>query len=99
MARIRIFGQEMVATPIEQLDKDTWLMRAEQHTARTTVGTVIKVKRAEVIEMAAAEFPASNEGEKTDRAMAEERKTLPSPEQVIETARTAGTLPNPKQDA
>lgn len=76
MALVRWHGTTFTATPIRKIDDDTWLMRSQQHTARTAVGTEIKVKRNEVVEMGAAEMPATDGAADLEAAMAAERETL-----------------------
>lgn len=84
MARIRWHGQEFIADPVRQLENGNWIMTAREHGARFTVGTEIEVKPGEIVEMAAAEAPAADESQaKLEAAMAEERKTLPSVQELL----------------
>lgn len=77
MARVRLFGQSFNATPVRQLANGNWIMTAHAHTARCTPGSEIEVHPDEVIEMAAAETPATDDSQaQLEAAMAEERKTL-----------------------
>lgn len=83
MARVRMFGSEFTAEVLKDNGDGTFLMKAKQHTSRTTVGTEFSAKREEIIEMAAAEMPANDGSAALDTAMAEERKTLTPPAEVI----------------
>jgi len=99
MARVRFAGITLTADPVEQKANGKWLMRARSHTGRTSPGTMIEVEQGEILEMAAAEMPgyaplpedlhlgpipADKIGlAELEKAMAEERKTLPSPAELI----------------
>lgn len=101
MARIRWHNQEFTADPIRQLPNGNWLMRSKQHGARFTVGSEIEVKQSEVMEMAAAEMPPSEAESMAalELAMAEERKTLPTPAELIAKApKTVVRQPEPGDD-
>lgn len=88
MARIRWQGQEFRAEPVRQLPNGNWIMRAQSHGARFGIGTEIEVTPGEVLEMAAAESPADPTAglSQLEAAMATERETLPSPQQIIATS-------------
>jgi len=101
MARVRIFGTELTATPLREAHGG-WYMRAEQHTSRTAVGTEFFVRRSEIVSMdgeTVIKFgnPDASRGE-LEAAMAAERETLPKPAELIAKARKDGTVKNPKQD-
>ena len=99
MARVRLGSILLTADPVEQKPNGNWLMRARQHTARTSPGTLIEIASKDVIEMAAAEMPGSAPQpedlsigpvpeEKIDwasleKAMADERATLPTAAELI----------------
>jgi hypothetical protein len=57
MAQVRFAGSIIKARPLEQLATGDWLMEAQGHGPRFAVGTKIKVKKSEIVEMAAAEMP------------------------------------------
>jgi hypothetical protein len=88
MATIRIFGATVTADPVEQTPAGDWLMRVKQHTSRTAPGTVVLVKKSEIVEMAAAEMPVTSSDlapadpggslAELEAGMATERKTLPT---------------------
>jgi hypothetical protein len=77
MARVRLFGTEFNADPIEEREGG-WLMRSRAHTHRTAVGTVFFAATHEIVEMAAAEKPASAGAADIEAAMAQEREMLPT---------------------
>jgi hypothetical protein len=99
MARVRLAGITLTADPVEQKTNGKWLMRARMHTGRTSPGTIIEVDESDILEMAAAEMPgyapipndltigpipADKIGlAELEKGMAEERKTLPSPAELI----------------
>jgi hypothetical protein len=90
VARIRVFGTEMYADVVRDNGDGTYLMMARSHSARTVAGTQITVKKTEIIEMAAAEQPPTADGQAAlEAAMAAERKTLPSPAEIMATNREA----------
>lgn len=98
MARVRWHGTEFYADPVRQLPNGNWLMIAKQHGPRFTIGTEIEVMQAEVVEMAAAETPPSYAESiaALELAMAEERKALPSPQELIANApKTVVRKPEP----
>jgi hypothetical protein len=99
MARVRLAGITLTADPVEQKPNGKWMMRARSHTGRTSPGTMIEIDQSDIIEMAAAEMPgyAPMPNDLTigpipedrvgmaelEKAMAEERKTLPTPAELI----------------
>lgn len=85
MARIQWHGHTFTAKPIKELPDGGWLMEAQEHGARFTIGTKIKVQKREIIELASAEMPPSPDAglAQLEAAMAEERKTLPTPAEII----------------
>lgn len=84
MARIHWHGTVYSATPIEQLPNGDWLMTANDHGPRFTVGTTIQVKTADIESMDAAETPDPHGSlAAVEKAMAEERKTIPSVRDVL----------------
>jgi hypothetical protein len=88
MARVRMFGTEFLADLIEDLGNGTWKAVARAHTGRTAPGTQITVKQSEIVEASAAEMPPSSSEQSDGRneleaAMETERKTLPSPVDLI----------------
>jgi hypothetical protein len=84
MARIQWHGSNFIAQPIEQLPNGDWRMTALEHGARFTIGTVIIVQQSEILSMDAAEMPdpAASAGA-LEKAMADERKALPSVREVM----------------
>lgn len=91
MARVTWRGETFAARPIAQNADGSWLMEATQHTGRTAPGTHITVQPSEIV---AGTMPAAGQSDTTqpladngqaalDAAMAEERKTLPTPAQLI----------------
>lgn len=99
MARINWHGGAFIAKPIEQLPNSDWLMEAQQHGPRFTIGTKIIVKAKDVIEMAAAETPPDPTAGAAalDQAMADERKTLPSVADLLQQDRVTAQ-PKDKPD-
>lgn len=87
MARIRWQGAEYTATPLRQLDNGNWRMKVRQHGPRFSAGSEIEVKPAEIVEMGAAEAPADDGRAALEAAMAEERKNLPSVQELLAAAR------------
>lgn len=85
MALIRWQGFEFHAEPIKQLPNGNYVMRAMQHGPRFVPGTEVEVTQHEIIEMASAETPPTHaEGlAALEAAMAEERKTVPTPAELI----------------
>lgn len=79
MARVRWHGTEFRADPIRQLPNGNWLMEAREHGPRFSIGTEIEVRQGEIVEMAAAEMPASPDAglKELEAGMAKERETLP----------------------
>lgn len=88
MALVRWHGTEFTAEPIRQFDNGDWLMVAKQHGPRFSVGSEIRVKQSEIVEMASAETPMTEAESlaKLEASMAEERKLLPSPQELIANA-------------
>jgi len=105
MARVRLWGAEFSAEPIADNGDGTFTMRAMEHTARASAGTTIRVKKGEIVSMAAAETPPSpNESAAAlDKAMAAERETLPKPAELLaqfnadQTAKRVSVSPGPTQ--
>lgn len=94
MARVRMFGATFNADPIKDNGDGTWQMRSRAHTGRTAPGTVITVKQSEIEEMAAAEAPAGTNAPglaALEFGMAAERKTIPTPQELIAQHRAAAT--------
>jgi hypothetical protein len=93
VAQVKIFGTIVSADVVRQETNGEWLMRSRVHAARLSPGTQFLAKKNEIIQMDAAEVPGyapipSDLEEKLslaelERAMAEERKTLPSPAELI----------------
>ncbi len=104
MAIVLWHGHRFSATPIKQLPNGDWLMTANVHGPRFTPGSEIEVAPGEIVEMASAEVPsetlqhAFTTAIGLEAAMAEERKTLPTPQELIGQARAAGTIVNAKQE-
>lgn len=91
MARVTWNGETFLAKPIEQNPDGSWVMEALQHTGRTVPGTRITVQQNEIVP---GSMPAPGQPDTTaapadtgqaalDAAMAEERKTLVSPADLI----------------
>jgi hypothetical protein len=59
MACVQVAGTTVYADPIEQLDNGDWLMRSRGHSPRFSIGDIIRIKPAEIIEIASAEMPLS----------------------------------------
>lgn len=95
MARVRLFGQTFTATPKEQLANGEWLMEAREHATRCSPGTMIRVTKAEIVSMDADEAPAAPDAGRAalEQAMADERKTLPSVQQVLAATKKGDTMP------
>lgn len=88
MARIRWDGKVFNAEPVRQLANGNWIMRAQAHGARYSVGTEIEVAPGEIVEMAEPMRETTDVAHPTgladlEAAMATERETLPSPQSVI----------------
>lgn len=91
MARIRWFGHEFEAKPLELLENGDWLMEASGHGPRHVPGAHIKVKPHEIIELVGPEIAQISEAESRaalESAMAEERKTLPPVETLLKGVKT-----------
>ena len=94
MAQVKIFGALVNADPVEELANGDWKMRSRAHTPRLAPGTIFIAKKAEIVEMAAAEMaPDTNSPglAALEAGMAEERKTLPTPQELIAQVRAANT--------
>jgi hypothetical protein len=92
-----MFGTEFAADLIEDLGNGLWKAVARTHTGRTVPGTQITVKQSEILEASAAEMPSENSAPASapgslansdgltdlNAAMETERKTLPSPADLI----------------
>ena len=87
MATIRLHGTTITAEPKEQLPNGDWLMEAKHHGPRCAPGTTVRVTQSEIIEMAAAEQPADSGMGELEKAMAEERETLPSVQELLAAAK------------
>lgn len=102
MARVRFAGTEIAVDVIEKTPDGDYFVRARQHGPRTSIGTLIRVKRSEFTELKPTEDPGTPQFAAVeiengivdkvaevasqaalDKAMAEERKTLPSPADLI----------------
>jgi hypothetical protein len=92
MARIRWFGNEFEATPLELLESGDWLMKPTGHGPRHTPDTPhIKVKPHEIIELNGLEVAQVTEAESLaalEKAMAVERETLPHPATLLKGVKT-----------
>ncbi len=113
MALVRFHGDVVHADPIRQTSAGDWEMRSRQHTGRLSVGTTFMARQDEILEMAAAEMPGSvaqlEAGiqqaaldntvglKELDAAMAEERKTLPTPAELIAKYREAEAKKQPER--
>lgn len=107
MAQVRWGGETFTAKPIEQNADGSWIMEALQHTGRTAPGTRITVQPGEIV---AGTMPAAGQADTTtapaddgkatlEAAMAEERKTLVSPADLIAKAQAAKTAATTQGDA
>lgn len=84
MARVSLHGMIITAEPVRQLENGDWIMVAKQHGPRCSIGTEIQVRLGDIEEMAAAETPPADGGHAAlDAAMAEERKTLPTVQELL----------------
>lgn len=85
MARVRWDGKVFNAEPVRQMANGNWIMRAQAHGARYSVGTEIEVTPGEIVEMSTDTQVVSAQAGIADleAAMAAERETLPSPQSVI----------------
>lgn len=88
--QVRMFGTTFPAAPVKQLPSGDWQMMALAHTGRTAPGTTIFVKESEVLDpqnLTAASPSPETIGAAglaaVEKAMAEERKTLPTPAELI----------------
>ena len=99
MATIRWHGTEYVGEPVRLLDNGDWVFKMHQHGPRWAAGAEIQVKQSEIVEMAAAETPIVRDAglAELDAAMAKDRETLPTVQDLIAAARRDGTVVNPKQ--
>lgn len=97
MAKIRWDGKVFNAEPVRQLANGNWIMRAQSHGARFAIGTEIEVTTGEIVEMTTiedaaraqmflAQQPPDHSLARVEAAMAAERATLPSLQQVIATS-------------
>lgn len=106
MATVRMGGFTFQADVIEQTLAGDWLVRARQHTGRTSPGTTVLVKDSEIT-MAPGEKPvtatdlnpvlgpaAPSAGlADLEAAMAEERKTLPPVTELLKGVKTVPDRP------
>lgn len=98
MARVHWQGFEFRADPVRQLDNGSWLMVAKQHGPRFSVGTEIEVSPGEIISMTPEEMPPTEEAKSfaaIEAAMSEERKMLPTPQELIAKAPKTVVPPEP----
>lgn len=100
MARIRWHGQDYTAEPVRQINDTTWRFKMRDHGPRWHAGAEIDVPQNDIIEMAAAETPMIRDAGQAalDAAMAAERETLPTVQELLADARADGTLVNPKPE-
>lgn len=96
MALIRWHGTIYSAAPVKQLPNGDWLMTANEHGPRFTVGTTIQVKQDDIENMDAAEMPDQfGSLAALEKALAEERKTLPSVRELLLQDAKRRTAPGP----
>jgi hypothetical protein len=57
MATVRFMHAEIKAQPISQRPDGSWVMRAQSHGPRFTIGDQILIRPSEIISMEAAEMP------------------------------------------
>lgn len=50
-------GKPVSVTPKQQLEGGDWLVTAKENGPRFTIGSTLRIKASEVIEIAAAEIP------------------------------------------
>lgn len=77
MPRIKAFGRTFNAKLIADMGNGVYRMEATEHTARTAPGTIITVNKTEVVDWGETGSASENGLAAVDKAMAEERKTLP----------------------
>jgi hypothetical protein len=84
MAKVRFDKDIISAKPISQeATTGDWLMEAQQHGPRYSPGTVIRIPEGDVLHMDDSEKPANDGQAQLEAAMAQERKTLPSPAEML----------------
>lgn len=84
MARIKWDGKPFSAAPVKQLSNGDWLMRALEHGPRFTVGTMLQVKKLDIISLDDKDTPdPAARAAELEAAMAEERKTLPTVAELL----------------
>jgi hypothetical protein len=90
MATVRFDNREIDCIPLRRNDDGSVVMISNQHAARLTVGTEFLAKPSEIVAMDESELsspvmpkPSPKSWASLEAAMAEERKTLPSPVDII----------------
>lgn len=83
MAKVRWGSTVFEAKPIEQLPNGIWVMEALVHGPRFTVGGQVHVQPDEVMDWGEASVDVAQSAAELDKAMAEERKTLPPVETLL----------------
>lgn len=96
MARVQVFGHTFIAKPLSKQDNGDWLMEAREHTARASVGTVIRVRPSEILDMEESPPLAPDQGAAAlNLALAEERKTITPAADLIKAAHDAAVSVRP----
>ncbi len=100
MARIRWHGAEYTCKPVRQVSDTVWRFKMRDHGPRWAAGSEIEVAQNDIVEMAAAELPIVRDASLAalDAAMAAERQTLPTVQELLADARAQGTLVNAKPE-
>jgi hypothetical protein len=88
MARVSLDGVTFIATPLRELDDGDWLMEARQHGPRWTIGTPLRIRASDILEMASAEMPADDGQAALNKALAEERARIPDPRTYLQGIKT-----------
>lgn len=77
LARVKFLGKTIVAEPRSQFDNGDWLMIAKEHGPRFAVGSPIRIKPGEIVEMAESVTPPADTGANAlQKELADERATL-----------------------
>jgi hypothetical protein len=76
MAIFSWMGGRYSGKPVRQLDNGNWIFEALQHGPRFAAGTELELKPNEVIEMAAAEMPATDGMAELQKGLEAERAAI-----------------------
>ena len=99
MATVSWNGAKFYAAPVQELPNGDWLMKMQQHGPRFSIGTTVRIKASEIIELASAEMPPTDGAAELQAAMDARPANMLTPAQIIAnwhagTLNTAPAQPN-----